>query len=147
MGLAQFLGLFNSLNIITIGLKVFMPTITLKFLIVFYSVGAILIIFFGIGLDFLMLKLNMQQAEYLISTRDNPVINFPIGEKEVLNYRSTIAALEREITNYNISLSILQALHIKGKAQMLYHNITLAERYKAEMTQMLNKAQKQKART
>ena len=140
MGTSFLLGIFNALNIVIIGLKVFIPTFTLSMLLLIYIAGFAAIIVISIGFDFLLLYLDFTQKEYLIGTRDNPLINIPIGSKEILGYQSAIAGLEREIQNYRVSNAICEALNLKEQVPLLEQNIRSAEEYKAKLEDMLNKA-------
>ena len=119
MGTAFLLGIFNALNIIIIGLKVFIPSFSFSTLILIYAASFVAIILISIAFDFALLHLDFTQKEYLIGTRDNPTINIPIGSKEILNYESTIASLNREIQNYQVSIAICQALGLKDKVFFL----------------------------
>lgn len=80
--------------------------------------------------------------EHKINTETNPYINIPIGAKEILNYKSTIAALNREIQNYKVSKAICKALKLKEQIPILEQNIKSTEEYKAYMEGMLKKAVK-----
>lgn len=81
-------------------------------------------------------------VEHKINTETNPYINIPIGAKEILNYKSTIAALNREIQNYKVQKAICEALKLKKQIPILKQNIKSAEEYKAQMEGMLKKAVK-----
>ena len=140
MGTSFLLGIFNALNIVIIGLKVFIPTFTFSTLLLIYMAGFAAIIVISIGFDFLLLYLDFTQKEYLIGTRDNPLINIPIGSKEILGYKSAIAGLEREIQSYRVSNAICEALNLKEQVPLLEQNIRSAEEYKAKLEDMLNKA-------
>ena len=72
--------------------------------------------------------------------RYDPYINIPIGSKEILAYQSGIAALNREIQNYEVSKAICEALNLKDKIPILEQNIKSTEEYKAKLEDMLNKA-------
>ena len=80
--------------------------------------------------------------EHKINTETNPYINIPIGQKEILSYQSTIAALNREIQNYQVSIAICEALKLKDMMPILEQNIRSAEVYKDKMEDMLKKAVK-----
>ena len=80
--------------------------------------------------------------EHKINTETNPYINIPIGQKEILSYQSTIAALNREIQNYQVSIAICEALKLKDMMPILEQNIRSAQEYKAKLEDMLNKAVK-----
>ena len=80
--------------------------------------------------------------EHKINTETNPYINIPIGQKEILSYQSTIAALNREIQNYQVSIAICEALKLKDMMPILEQNIKSAEIYKDKMEYMLTKAVK-----
>ena len=140
MGTSFLLGIFNALNIVIIGLKVFIPTFSFSTLLLIYAVSFIAIILISIGFDFLLLYLDFTQKEYLIGTRDNPLINIPIGSKEILGYQSAIAGLDREIQSYRVSNAICEALNLKEQVPLLEQNIRSAEEYKAKLEDMLNKA-------
>ena len=142
MGTAFLLGIFNALNIVIIGLKVFIPTFSFSTLLLIYTASFIAIILMSIGFDFLLLRLDFTQKEYLIGTRDNPSVSIPIGSKEILGYQNGIAALNREILNYEVQKAICEALNLKDKIPILEQNIKSAQEYKAKLEDMLNKAVK-----
>ena len=142
LGTSFLLGIFNALNIVIIAIKVFIPAFTLSALLLLYAFGFAAIVLVSIAFDFILLKLNFTQAEYTIGTRDNPLINRPIGDKEILGYQNGIAALNREIKNYEIQKDICEALNLNDKIPILEQNIKSTEEYKAKMEDMLNKAVK-----
>lgn len=139
MGTAFLLGIFNALNIMTIGLKVFIPSFSLSILLLVYVSGFITIVFVSIAFDFLLLKFYFTQAEYTISTRDNPTINKPIGDKDILNYRAALAFTEREINGYHVQIAILERLGLHSQVEICRKNIASAEEYKAKLEEMLNR--------
>ena len=69
-------------------------------------------------------------------------IGADIGSKEILGYRNGIAALNREIQNYEVQKSICEALNLQDKIPILEQNIKNAQEYKAKLEDMLNKAVK-----
>ena len=142
MGTSFLLGIFNALNIVIIGLKVFIPAFSFSTLLLIYAVSFIAIILISIGFDFLLLYLDFTQKEYLIGTRDNPAVSIPIGSKEILGYQNGIAALNREIQNYEVQKAICEALNLQDKIPILEQNIKSAQEYKAKLEAMLNKAVK-----
>ena len=142
MGTAFLLGIFNALNIVIIGLKVFIPSFSFSTLLLIYIVSFIAIILISIGFDFLLLHLDFTQKEYLIGTRDNPAVSIPIGSKEILGYQNGIAALNREIKNYEVQKAICEALNLKDKIPILEQNIKSAQEYKVKLEDMLDKAVK-----
>ena len=95
---------------------------------------------FQLSLIFLLLYLDFTQKEYLIGARDNPSVSIPIGAKEILNYQSTIASLNREIQNYEVSKAVCAALGLEAQVPVLEENIKSAQEYKAKLEDMLNKA-------
>ena len=142
MGTSFLLGIFNALNIVIIGLKVFIPAFSFSTLLLIYAVSFIAIILISIGFDFLLLRLDFTQKEYLIGTRDNPAVSIPIGSKEILNYESAIAGFNRELNNYEVSKAICEALNLQDKIPILEQNIKSAQEYKAKLEDMLDKAVK-----
>ena len=142
MGTSFLLGIFNALNIVIIGLKVFIPTFSFSTLLLIYITSFIAIILISIGFDFLLLYLNFTQKEYLIGTRDNPAVSIPVGTKDILNYESAIAGFNRELNNYEVSKAICEALNLQDKIPILEQNIKSAQEYKAKLEDMLNKAVK-----
>ena len=142
MGTSFLLGIFNALNIVIIGLKVFIPSFSLITLLLIYIFGFIAIVIVSIGFDFLLLWLEFTQKEYLLGAKDSPSASTIIGSKEILNYQSTIAALNREIQNYEVQKAICEALNLKDKIPILEQNIDSAQEYKAKLEAMLNKAVK-----
>ena len=142
MGTAFLLGIINALNILIIGLKVFIPTFSFSTLLLIYAASFMAIIAISIGFDFLLLYLDFTQKEYLIGARDNPSVSIPIGAKEILSYQSTIASLSREIQNYEVSKAVCAALGLEAQVPLLEENIRSAQEYKAKLEDMLNKAVK-----
>ena len=142
MGTSFILGIFNSLNIVIIGLKVFIPSFSLITLLLIYIFGFIAIVIVSIGFDFLLLWLEFTQKEYLLGAKDSPSASTIIGSKEILNYQSTIAALNREIQNYEVQKAICEALNLQDKIPILEQNIKSAQEYKAKLEDMLDKAVK-----
>lgn len=139
LGTSFLLGIFNALNIVIIGLKVFIPTFTLSALLLLYAFGFAAIVLISIAFDFILLKLNFTQAEYTIGTRDNPLINKPIGDKEILGYQNSLAGLDREITNYEAQIAILRKLGLEDKVAIYERNIESAKEYKAKLEEMLKR--------
>ena len=139
LGTSFLLGIFNALNIVIIGLKVFIPTFTLSALLMLYAFGFAAIVLVSIAFDFILLKLNFTQAEYTIGTRDNPLINKPIGDKEILGYQNSLAGLDREITNYEAQIAILRKLGLEDKVAIYERNIESAKEYKAKLEEMLKR--------
>jgi cell shape-determining protein MreC len=142
MGTSFLLGIFNALNIVIIGLKVFIPSFSLIDLLLIYIFGFIAIVVVSIVFDFLLLWLEFTQKEYLLGARDSPSASIPIGSKEILGYQNGIAALNREIQNYEVQKSICEALNLNDKIPILEQNIKSAQEYKAKLEDMLNKAVK-----
>ena len=139
MGTAFLLGIINALNILIIGLKVFIPTFSFSMLLLIYAVSFMAIIAISIGFDFLLLYLDFTQAEYTIGTRDNPLINRPIGDKEILGYQNGIAALNREIASYEAQIAILRKLGLEDKVAIYERNIESAREYKRKLEEMLKR--------
>ena len=142
MGTAFLLGIFNALNIVIIGLKVFIPTFSFSTLLLIYITSFIAIILISIGFDFLLLYLNFTQKEYLIGTRDNPAVSIPVGTKDILNYESAIAGFNRELNNYEVQKAICEFFNLKDKIPLIEQNIESTKKYKAKYEDMLNKAVK-----
>ena len=107
-----------------------------------YAVSFIAIILISIGFDFLLLRLDFTQKEYLIGTRDNPAVSIPIGSKEILNYESAIAGFNRELNNYEVQKAICETLNLKDKIPLIEQNIESTKKYKAQYEDMLKKAVK-----
>ena len=139
LGTSFLLGIFNALNIVIIAIKVFIPTFTLSALLLLYAFGFAAIVLVSIAFDFILLKLNFTQAEYTIGTRDNPLINKLIGDKEILGYQNSLAGLDREITNYEAQIAILRKLGLEDKVAIYERNIESAREYKAKLEQMLKR--------
>ena len=139
MGTSFLLGIFNALNIVIIGLKVFIPTFTFSTLLLIYMAGFAAIIVISIGFDFLLLYLDFTQKEYLIGTRDNPLINKLIGDKEILGYMNSLAGLDREIASYEAQIAILKKLDLDDKIVIYERNIESAKEYKAKLEEMLKR--------
>ena len=139
LGTSFLLGIFNALNIVIIAIKVFIPTFTLSALLMLYAFGFAAIVLVSIAFDFILLKLNFTQAEYTIGTRDNPLINKPIGDKEILGYQNSLAGLDREITSYEAQIAILRKLGLEDKVAIYERNIESAKEYKAKLEEMLKR--------
>jgi hypothetical protein len=139
LGTSFLLGIFNALNIVIIGLKVFIPSFTLSMLFILYAFGFAAIVLISIAFDFILLKLNFTQAEYTIGTRDNPLINKLIGDKEILGYMNSLAGLDREITSYEAQIAILRKLGLEDKVKIYERNIESAREYKAKLEDMLKR--------
>ena len=139
LGTSFLLGIFNALNIVIIAIKVFIPAFTLSALLLLYAFGFAAIVLISIAFDFILLKLNFTQAEYTIGTRDNPLINKPIGDKEILGYQNSLAGLDREITNYEAQIAILRKLGLEDKVAIYERNIESAKEYKAKLEEMLKR--------
>ena len=139
LGTSFLLGIFNALNIVIIAIKVFIPAFTLSALILLYAFGFAAIVLVSIAFDFILLKLNFTQAEYTIGTRDNPLINKPIGDKEILGYQNSLAGLDREITSYEAQIAILKKLGLDDKVAIYERNIESAKEYKAKLEEMLKR--------
>ena len=139
LGTSFLLGIFNALNIVIIAIKVFIPAFTLSALILLYAFGFAAIVLVSVAFDFILLKLNFTQAEYTIGTRDNPLINKPIGDKEILGYQNSLAGLDREITSYEAQIAILRKLGLEDKVVIYERNIESAKEYKAKLEEMLKR--------
>ena len=139
LGTSFLLGIFNALNIVIIAIKVFIPAFTLSALILLYAFGFAAIVLVSIAFDFILLKLNFTQAEYTIGTRDNPIINKPIGDKEILGYQNSLAGLDREIASYEAQIAILRKLGLEDKVKIYERNIESAKEYKAKLEEMLKR--------
>ena len=118
-------------------LKQVLPPSIITYLLIF--IGLMLVSFLT-GL--IAARKGIYGVEHKINTETNPYINIPIGAKEILNYKSTIAALNREIQNYEVQKAICEALNLKDKIPILEQNIKSAQEYKAKLEDMLNKAVK-----
>ena len=139
LGTSFLLGIFNALNIAIIGLKVFIPSFAISTLLLLYAFGFAIIVLVSIAFDFILLKLNFTQAEYTIGTRDNPLINKLIGDKEILGYMNSLAGLDREITSYEAQIAILRKLGLEDKVKIYERNIESAREYKAKLEEMLKR--------
>jgi hypothetical protein len=116
-------------------LKQVLPPSIITYLLIF--IGLMLVSFLT-GL--IAARKGIYGVEHKINTETNPYINIPIGSKEILNYQSQIAALKREIQNYEVQKAICEALNLKEKIPILEQNIESTEEYRAKMEDMLNKA-------
>ena len=139
LGTSFMLGIFNALNIVIIAIKVFIPSFSLSMLLLIYLLGFIAIVIISIAFDFILLKLKFTQAEYTISTRDNPLINKLIGDKEVLGYMNSLAGLDREIASYEAQIAILKKLGLEDKVKIYERNIESAREYKAKLEEMIKR--------
>ena len=116
-------------------LKQVLPPSIITYLLIF--IGLMLVSFLT-GL--LAARKGIYGVEHKINTETNPYINIPIGAKEILNYQSTIASLNREIQNYEVSKAVCAALGLEAQVPVLEENIRSALEYKAKLEDMLNKA-------
>lgn len=116
-------------------LKQVLPPSIITYLLIF--IGLMLVSFLT-GL--IAARKGIYGVEHKINTETNPYINIPIGSKEILNYQSQIAALKREIQNYEVQKAICEALNLKEKIPILEQNIESTEEYRAKLEDMLNKA-------
>ena len=116
--------------------KVLPPGI-ITYILIFIS---LMVVSFLTGL--FMSRKGIYGVEHKINTETNPYINIPIGSKEILGYQNGIAALNREIQNYEVQKAICEALNLKDKIPILEQNIKSAQEYKAKLEDMLNKAVK-----
>ena len=136
--IAWWLGAIAYITIIyELVLKFILPASSITYLLIF---AGLMLMAFLMGL--LMSRKGVYGVEHKINTETNPYINIPIGAKEILNYQSMIASLNREIQNYQVSKAVCQALNLKDQIPILEQNIKSTEEYKAYMQDMLNKAVK-----
>ncbi len=77
-------------------LKDFMPPSIPLYAGLFF---AVMVFSFVMGYE--MTKLKIYSQEHAINTESNPYINIPIGEKEIVNYKTSIASLKAAIEFYN----------------------------------------------
>lgn len=139
LGTSFLLGIFNALNIVVIAIKVFIPSFSLSMLLLLYALGFAAVVLVSIAFDFILLRLNFTQAEYTISTRDNPLINRLIGDKEILGYMNSLAGLDREIASYEAQIAILRKLGLEDKVKIYERNIESAREYKKKLEEMLKR--------
>lgn len=71
--------------------------------IIYVGLG-ILVIFVSIITGYLSKRSGFWGREHQISTEANPVLNYPIGEKEVLGYDSSILGHEASVLGYDSSI-------------------------------------------
>ncbi len=77
-------------------LKDFMPPS-----IALYAGLFIAIMIFSLAMGYEMKKLKVYGEEHKINTETNPYINIPIGAKEIVNYKTSIASLKAAIEFYD----------------------------------------------
>ncbi len=136
--IAWWLGAIAYITIIyELVLKFILPASPITYLLIF---AGLMLLAFLTGLT--MSRKGVYGVEHKINTETNPYINIPIGSKEILGYQNGIAALNREIQNYEVSKAICEALNLKDKIPILEQNIKSAQEYKAKLEDMLNKAVK-----
>ena len=134
--IAWWLGAIAYITIIyELALKYILPAGYLTYSLIFFG---LMLIAFLTGL--FMSRKGVYGVEHKINTETNPYINIPIGSKEILGYQNGIAALNREIQNYEVQKAICEALNLKDKIPILEQNIKSAQEYKAKLEDMLNKA-------
>ena len=118
-------------------LKQVLPPGIITYLLIF---AGLMSVSFFTGL--LAARKGIYGVEHKINTETNPYIHIPIGSKEILGYQNGIAALNREIQNYEVQKAICEALNLQDKIPILEQNIKSAQEYKAKLGDMLNKAVK-----
>ncbi len=118
-------------------LKFILPASYITYLLIFF--GLMLLAFF---MGMFMSRKGVYGVEHKINTETNPYINIPIGSKEILGYQNGIAALNREIKNYEVQKAICEALSLKDKIPILEQNIKSTQEYKVKLEDMLDKAVK-----
>ena len=100
--IAWWLGAIAYITIIyELVLKFILPASPITYFLIF---AGLMLLAFLTGL--IMSRKGVYGVEHKINTETNPYINIPIGAKEILNYQSTIAALNREIQNYKVQKAI-----------------------------------------
>ena len=136
--IAWWLGAIAYITIIyELVLKYILPASYITYLLIFFG---LMLLAFLTGL--FMSRKGIYGVEHKINTETNPYINIPIGSKEILGYQNGIAALNREIQNYEVQKAICEALNLKDKIPILEQNIRSAQEYKAKLEDMLKKAVK-----
>ena len=136
--IAWWLGAIAYITIIyELVLKFILPSSYITYLLIFFG---LMLLAFLTGL--FMSRKGIYGVEHKINTETNPYINIPIGSKEILGYQNGIAALNREIQNYEVQKAICEALNLNDKIPILEQNIKSAQEYKAKLEDMLNKAVK-----
>ena len=136
--IAWWLGAIAYITIIyELVLKYILPASYITYLLIFFG---LMLLAFLTGL--FMSRKGIYGVEHKINTETNPYINIPIGSKEILGYQNGIAALNREIQNYEVQKAICEALNLKDKIPILEQNIKSAQEYKMKLEDMLNKAVK-----
>ena len=136
--IAWWLGAIAYITIIyELVLKFILPASYITYLLIFFG---LMLLAFLMGL--FMSRKGVYGVEHKINTETNPYINIPIGSKEILGYQNGIAALNREIQNYEVQKAMCEALNLQDKIPILEQNIKSAQEYKAKLEDMLNKAVK-----
>ena len=136
--IAWWLGAIAYITIIyELVLRYILPASYITYLLIFFG---LMLLAFLTGL--FMSRKGIYGVEHKINTETNPYINIPIGSKEILGYQNGIAALNREVQNYEVQKAICEALNLKDKISILEQNIKSAQEYKAKLEDMLNKAVK-----
>ena len=136
--IAWWLGAIAYITIIyELVLKFILPASYITYLLIFFG-----LMLFAFLTGLFMSRKGIYGVEHKINTETNPYINIPIGSKEILGYQNGIAALNREIQNYEVQKAICEALNLKDKIPILEQNIKSAQEYKAKLEDMLNKAVK-----
>ena len=102
-------------------------------------------IFIGIMLASLLLGYIMRHKgvygiESKINAESSPYKDIPLGQKEILGYQNSIAAIEREVWNYAVQIEICRKLGLDMQILILKENMANAERLKSQLKKMLNKA-------
>ena len=139
MGLGFVLAVLSTLTNFVVLLKLFVPSLTAFQLAMYYFIGFIIAFIVGIALDFVMLRLHLVQTEYLISNLADPSRNIPIGDKEILGYKSAIAGFDREINTYKTLAAINERMGLDSAD--MQRNISLTMDYKTKYEALLATAQ------
>ena len=136
--LAWWLGAIAYITIIyELVLKALLPASPITYIIIF--IGLMLL---SLLLGYTMRRRGVYGIEHKINTESSPYINIPIGDKEILNYKNGISALEREMKGYEVQMAICRKLGLEAQLPILERNIAMAADLKAQLEEMLKKAVK-----
>ena len=134
--IAWWLGAIAYITIIyALILKAFLPANPLTYILIFMA-----IMILSLLMGYTMCRKGVYGIESKINTEANPYIHILIGKKEILGYQNSIAGMEREITNYEVQLAILEKLGLGDKSDIIKRNIESTKEYKKRLEAMLANA-------
>jgi hypothetical protein len=110
-----------------------------------YVIILFAIILTSIAVGYLAKRSGLWGNENLLATEANPVINIPIGKKEILNYTLHLQGLDMSIANTEVTIEMLNTLikdpkKLKVATGKLYRNLKILKEQKRQINDMLKSA-------